>query len=140
MTLACNDRHLLHMAVKDRTAFSKQLAACCSTATGLLMLASSIRRCLLHHGLHLRVLLYRIPFMANYRQLGVQWAHEHCAWQADWHQVVFSDESCFSLWDQEGSVRVRRYAGQSCLPEYVIKRHSDLKLRIMVWGAISYRR
>ncbi|GFS63050.1 transposable element Tcb2 transposase [Trichonephila clavipes] len=41
----------------------------------------------------------------------MQWAHEHIAWQAYWHQVAFSDESCFNLWDHEGRIRVRRYAG-----------------------------
>ncbi|GFV66549.1 uncharacterized protein TNCV_3894421 [Trichonephila clavipes] len=29
---------------------------------------------------------------ANPRRLRLQWAHEHRTW-ADWHQVVFSDES-----------------------------------------------
>ncbi|GFU28446.1 uncharacterized protein TNCV_1938341 [Trichonephila clavipes] len=34
-----------------------------------------------------------------------------CAWQADWHQVVFSNESRFNLWDHDGRIRVRRNAG-----------------------------
>ncbi|GFT13489.1 HTH_Tnp_Tc3_2 domain-containing protein [Trichonephila clavipes] len=36
------------MVVNDRTASSRHLAACWSTATGVLMSASSIHRCLLH--------------------------------------------------------------------------------------------
>ncbi|GFU51897.1 uncharacterized protein TNCV_3734061 [Trichonephila clavipes] len=36
-----DDRHLLRMAVNERTASSRQLAARWSTATGVLMLASS---------------------------------------------------------------------------------------------------
>ncbi|PRD19935.1 UNVERIFIED_CONTAM: hypothetical protein NCL1_56017 [Trichonephila clavipes] len=55
--------------------------------------------------------LYRIPLMANLRQLHLQCAHEHKVWQADWHQVVFSDESRFNLWNHDGHIRVRRYAG-----------------------------
>ncbi|PRD36641.1 UNVERIFIED_CONTAM: hypothetical protein NCL1_08022 [Trichonephila clavipes] len=51
---ARDDRHLLRIAVNDRTAFSRQLTAHWSTATGVLMSASSIRRCLLHHGLRTR--------------------------------------------------------------------------------------
>ncbi|GFW37930.1 transposable element Tcb2 transposase [Trichonephila clavipes] len=99
------------MAVNDRTASSRQLAARWSTATGVLMSASSIRRRLLHRGLHARVPLYRIPLAANHRRLRLQWAHEHRAWQADWHQVAFSEESPFNLWDPEGHIRVRRYTG-----------------------------
>ncbi|GFV41216.1 transposable element Tcb2 transposase [Trichonephila clavipes] len=72
--------------------------------------ASSIRRRLLHRGLRARVPLYRIPLRANHRRL--QWAHEHRAWQADWHHFVFSDESRFNLWDHDGRIRVRRYTGE----------------------------
>ncbi|GFT01768.1 transposable element Tcb2 transposase [Trichonephila clavipes] len=82
-----------------------------STATGVLRSASSIRRRLLLRGLRARVPLYRISLTANHRRLRLQWAHEHRACQADWHQVVFSDESRLNLWDHDGRIRVRRYAG-----------------------------
>ncbi|GFW39020.1 transposable element Tcb1 transposase [Trichonephila clavipes] len=78
------------------------------------------------------------PLTENHRWLRLQWAHEHRAWQADWHQVVFSDESRFNLWDHDGRIRVRRYADEHCLPECVNKRHSVLTPGVMVWGAISY--
>ncbi|GFW28461.1 transposable element Tc1 transposase [Trichonephila clavipes] len=100
------------MVVNDHTASSRQLAAHWSTATGVLISASSIRRRLLHHGLRAKVPLFRIPLTANHRRLRLQWAQEHRAWQADWHQVVFSDASRFSLWDHDGRIRVRRYAGE----------------------------
>ncbi|GFW57738.1 transposable element Tcb2 transposase [Trichonephila clavipes] len=103
------------------------------------MPASSIRRHLLHRGLRARVPLYRIPFTANHRRLRLQWAHEHRAWQSDWTQVVFSDESRFNFWDHDGCIRVRRYAGERCFPECVIERHSGLTPGIMVWGAYHGR-
>ncbi|GFU89415.1 transposable element Tcb1 transposase [Trichonephila clavipes] len=62
------------MAVNDRTASSRQLAACWSTATGVLISASSIRRRQLHHGLRTRVPFYRMSLTANHRQLRLQWA------------------------------------------------------------------
>ncbi|GFS50854.1 transposable element Tcb1 transposase [Trichonephila clavipes] len=114
------------MTVNDRTASSKQLAALWSTATGVLMSAASICQRLLHRGLRTRVPLYRIPLTAIHRRLRLQWAHERRAWQAGWHQVVFSDESRFNLGDHEGCIRVKRYASKCCLPECVIKRHSGL--------------
>ncbi|GFT29185.1 transposable element Tcb2 transposase [Trichonephila clavipes] len=43
--------------------------------------------------------------------------------QADWHQVVFSDESRFNLWDHEGHIRFRRYAGECC-------QHPELWFRV----------
>ncbi|GFX99283.1 transposable element Tcb1 transposase [Trichonephila clavipes] len=105
------------MAVNDRTTSSRQLTARWSTATGVLMSASSIRRRLLNRGLRARLPLNRIPLMANHRRLRLQWAHEHRAWQADSQQGVFSDESHFNLWDHVGRIRVRRYAGEHCFPE-----------------------
>ncbi|GFV64460.1 transposable element Tcb2 transposase [Trichonephila clavipes] len=71
------------MAVNERTPSSSQLAARWSSATGVLMSASSIRRHLLHRGLRARLPLYKIPLMANHRRLRLQRAHEHRAWQAD---------------------------------------------------------
>ncbi|GFV50700.1 transposable element Tcb2 transposase [Trichonephila clavipes] len=85
------------------------------------MSASAIRRRLLHRGLRARVPLYRIPLTANHRRLRLQWAHEQKAWQAAWHQVAFSDESCFTLWDHDGRIRVSRYAGEHYLPECIIE-------------------
>ncbi|GFT26893.1 transposable element Tcb1 transposase [Trichonephila clavipes] len=106
------------------------------------MSASSIRRRMLHRGLRARVPLYRIPLTANHRQLCLQWAHESRAWQADWHQVVFSNESRLNLGDHNGHIRDRRYDGERCLPECVIERHSDLhpELWFGVSLEISFRR
>ncbi|GFV32017.1 transposable element Tcb2 transposase [Trichonephila clavipes] len=70
------------------------------------MSASSIRRRLLHRGLRARMPLSRISLTRNHRQLRLQWTHEHRAWQADWHQVVFSDESRLHLRDHDGCVRI----------------------------------
>ncbi|GFT54908.1 transposable element Tc1 transposase [Trichonephila clavipes] len=118
---ARDEWHLLRMAVNDRTTSSRQMAARWSTATGVLMSASSIRRRLLHRGLRARVPLYKIPLTANHRPLRLQWAHELRAWPSDWYQVGFSNESRFNLWDHDGRIRVRRYAGECCIPECVIE-------------------
>ena len=53
-------------------------------------------------------------------------------------KFIFSDESCFNLWDHDGRVRIRRCASQRCLPEYVIKPHSGRRSEVTVWGTISY--
>ncbi|GFU20840.1 transposable element Tc1 transposase [Trichonephila clavipes] len=79
VTSARDDRHLLRMTVSDRTASSRELAARWSTATGILMSASSIPRRLLHRGLRAR----ENPLAANLRRLHLHWAHAHRAWQAD---------------------------------------------------------
>ncbi|GFV23787.1 transposable element Tcb1 transposase [Trichonephila clavipes] len=73
---------------------------------------------------------------ANHGELRLQLTHEYRAWQADWPQVIFSDESRFNLWEHDGRIRIRRYAGERRLPECVIERHSGLTPGVTVWGAI----
>lgn len=138
VTSARDDRHLVRMALTDRTASSRQLAAQWSTATGVSLCASSIRRRLLQRGLRARVPLYRIPLTQNHRRLRLQWANVRRRWRADWQQVVFSDESRFNMWHHDGRIRVRRYAGERNIPECIIERHSGRTPGVMVWGAIAY--
>ncbi|GFW63336.1 transposable element Tc1 transposase [Trichonephila clavipes] len=126
VTSARNDRHLLRIALKDRTDSSRMLAARWFTATGVLMSASSFHRRLLHDRFCAMVPLYRIPFTGNHRGLRMQWFPEHRTWQGVWRQVIFSDDSRFNLGDHDGRIRVRSYAGERCLPEGVIERHSGL--------------
>ncbi|GFU80051.1 transposable element Tc1 transposase [Trichonephila clavipes] len=68
----------------------------------------------------------------------LQWAPEHKVWWADWQRVVFSENSNFNFWNQDGLIRVRWYAGECCLPECFIERHSGRTPRVMVWDAILY--
>ncbi|GFY02993.1 HTH_Tnp_Tc3_2 domain-containing protein [Trichonephila clavipes] len=103
------------------------------------MSASSIRRRLLYRGLHARVPLYRIPFTANYRQLRLQWAHEHRAWQANWYQAVFSDESRLNLWDHMTAfvldAMLMKTVFQSALLNDI---YSCLIPGVTFWGTVSY--
>ncbi|GFY23553.1 transposable element Tc1 transposase [Trichonephila clavipes] len=138
VTSARDDRRLVRMAQTDRIASSRQLAAQWSTATGVLLCASSIRKRLLQRGLRARIPLYRIPLTQNHRSLRLQWANVHRSWRADWQHVVFSDESRFNLWHHDGRIRVRRYAGERHIPECIIERYSGRTPGVMVWGAIAY--
>ncbi|GFV08461.1 uncharacterized protein TNCV_2936771 [Trichonephila clavipes] len=106
MTSARNNRYRLHIAVNDCTVSSRQLAARWSTATGVLMSASSMSGA---PWIECKGAFIQDPLTANHRRLSLQWAHERRARQADWHQVVFSDESRFNLWDYDGRIRVRHY-------------------------------
>ncbi|GFX64377.1 transposable element Tc1 transposase [Trichonephila clavipes] len=132
VTSVRDDRHLLRMAVNVGTASFRQFAARWSTATGLLMSDSAAP------WIACKGAFIQDPLTTNHRWLHLQWAQEHRAWQADWHQVVFADESRFSLWDHDRRICVRHCAGERCLPEYVIERHSGITPKVMVWGAISY--
>ncbi|GFX04066.1 transposable element Tcb2 transposase [Trichonephila clavipes] len=117
------------MAVNDCTASSRQSTARWATAISVLMSASSTSAApwIACNG----TFIQDPPSRANHRRLRLQWVHEHRSCQADWHQVVFSDESRFNLWDHDGRIRVRRYASEHCLPECVIERHNGLTPGVM---------
>lgn len=133
-----DNRHLIRMAVTERTASSRVLAQHWSTATGALMSSSTVRRRLVQHGLRARVPLRRIPLSLNHRHLRLQWAQQYRAYRTQWQQVVFSDESRYNLEYNDGRVRVRRYRGERVLPQCIIQRHTARTPGIMVWGAIGY--
>ena len=121
VTSEFSNRHLLHMAINDCTDSSWQLAARWSTAIAVLMSALSIVKicCTVDY---VQGCLYILsPLTANHQWLHLQWAHEHRVRQADRHQVVFSNESHYDLWDHDSSVRVRHYDSQHCLLECVIE-------------------
>ncbi|GFW45021.1 transposable element Tcb2 transposase [Trichonephila clavipes] len=73
------------MTQTDRTASSRQLAAQCSTPTGVSLCTSSIRRRLLQSGLRARIPLYMIPLTQNHCHLRLEWDNVHRSWRADWH-------------------------------------------------------
>ncbi|GFT49098.1 transposable element Tcb2 transposase [Trichonephila clavipes] len=78
-------RHLLSMAVSDRTASSRQLLTRWSTATSVL-----IRQRLLLRVFRRRVPLYRILFSAIQPRLPLQSTHDHRAWQEVWLRLGIS--------------------------------------------------
>ncbi|GFS95251.1 transposable element Tc1 transposase [Trichonephila clavipes] len=132
VTSARDDRRLVRRAQTDRTASSRQLAAQRSTATGV----SSIRRRLLQRGLHARIPFYT-GFLSRKTIATCGYNGPMCI-GAGGQQVIFSDESRFNLWNHEGRIRVRRYAGERHIPECIIERHSRRTPGVMVWGAIAY--
>ncbi|GFW39650.1 transposable element Tcb1 transposase [Trichonephila clavipes] len=52
---------------------------------------STVKQWEAHQSPAKRVPLYRIALTVNHRWPRRQWAHDHRAWQAEWHEVVFSD-------------------------------------------------
>ncbi|GFX35624.1 transposable element Tc1 transposase [Trichonephila clavipes] len=56
----------------------------------------------------------------------------------DWRRVIFSDESRFSLIDDDHRTRVWRRTGQRSDPAFIVERHTAISQGVTVWGAISW--
>ena len=97
VTTARDDRHLVRMAVTDRTVSSTMLSRRWSTATDLDLSVSTVRHCLLSAGLVACMPLRRLPLSRDHQCLRLQWAHKRRHWRAEWQNVVFLDESHFNM-------------------------------------------
>ena len=72
VTTTRNDHHLVCMAVMDRTTSSTALGQRWSTATGLDLSASTVRRRLLRAGLVVRMPLGRLTLSRDHQRLRLQ--------------------------------------------------------------------
>ena len=106
VTKARDDLHLVRMPLTDRTALFSMINRRRSTAMGLDLSASTVRRRLLKAGLVARMPLRRIPLSRDHQHLRLQWARERRHWRAEWRNVVFPDESRFKMSYNDGCIRV----------------------------------
>ena len=121
-TTAWDDRHIVHMAVMDRTASSAVLSRRWSTATGLDLYASTVRLCLLSAGQVACMPLCWLPLSRDYQCLRLQWVCKCHHWHTEW-QVMFSDESRFNMFYNDGRIRVRCYAGELNLRACILQQN-----------------
>ncbi|PSN38897.1 hypothetical protein C0J52_20069 [Blattella germanica] len=136
VTTARDDRHLVRIAVTDRTASSTVLSRCWNTSTGLGTSASTVRRRLLRAGLVARMPLRQLPLSRDHQRLRLQWARERRHWCAEWQNVVFSDESRFNMSYNDGLIHVRRYAGERNLRACILQRHKGPTPSVMISMAL----
>ncbi|GFU75076.1 transposable element Tcb2 transposase [Trichonephila clavipes] len=79
-----------------------------------------------------------IPLTPRHRAARRRWVAEHRDWeQHDWSQVLFTDESRFSLECDTRRVLVWRDRGTRNNPAFVRERSQYRRAGWMVWGGIS---
>ncbi|GFT48114.1 uncharacterized protein TNCV_1001101 [Trichonephila clavipes] len=59
-------------------------------------------------------------------------------WEAEWNEVVFTDESRICLQYHDGRIRVWKHRGKRMLNSCVMHRHTSPAPGIMVWDGIGY--
>ena len=138
VTRAWDDRHLVPMAVTDRTASSTVLSWRWSTATGLDLSASTVCHLLLRAGLVARMPLCQLPLSRDHQCLRLQCARECHHWHAEWQNVVFLGESRFNMSYNDGHIHVQCYADERNLRACILQWHRGPTSSVMVWDAIGY--
>ncbi|GFU89007.1 transposable element Tcb1 transposase [Trichonephila clavipes] len=90
-------------------------------------------------GLRSRRPLRRLPLTPHHRQCRLDFCRPRATWSVtDWRRVIFSDESRFSLSDDDHRTRVWRRTGQRSDPAFIVERHTAISQGVTVWGAISW--
>ncbi|GFV00456.1 transposable element Tcb2 transposase [Trichonephila clavipes] len=107
-------------------------------ATGRRVSSQTVRNWLHEGGLYARRPMVCIPLTPRHCAARRRWAAEHRDWeQRDWSQVLFTDESRFSLECDTRRVLVWRDRGPRNNPEFVREMAQYRRAGWMVWDGIS---
>ncbi|GFT53039.1 transposable element Tcb2 transposase [Trichonephila clavipes] len=125
-------------ASRNRTENATQLQRQLLLATGRRVSSQTVRNRLHEGGLYARRPMVCIPLTPRHRAARRRWVAEHRDWeQHDWSQVLFTDESRFSLECDTRRVLVWRDRGTRNNPAFVRERSQYRRAGWMVWGGIS---
>ncbi|GFT09147.1 transposable element Tcb2 transposase [Trichonephila clavipes] len=113
-TTSTDDRYIQLTARRNRTENATQLQRQLLLATRRRVSNQTVRNRLHEEGLYALMPMVCIPLTPRHRAARRKWAAEHRDWeQHDWSQVLFTDESRFSLECDTRHVLVWRDRGHS---------------------------
>ncbi|GFU52654.1 transposable element Tcb2 transposase [Trichonephila clavipes] len=137
-TTSTDDRYIQLTARRNRTENAAQLQRQLLLATGRRVSSQTVRNRLHEGWLYARRRMVCIPLTPRHRAARRRWAAEHRDWeQNDWSQVLFTDESRFSLECDTRHVLVWRDRGTRNNAAFVRERSQYRRAGWMVWGGIS---
>ena len=91
-------------------------------------------------GLNARVARKKPKLTRRHKQLRLDFAREHQDWTwVDRSVVIFTDESRFTLFRNDGRTYVRRCVGEALLPECIAPTVKFGGGGVMVWRALTAR-
>ena len=128
------DRYLRTLHLRNRFL---TIAESVSTALGRVVSQSTVARRLRSAGIRAHRPHHGATLTPQNQRNWLIWARRVCRWQLwDWRRVVFTDESRFCLYHNDGRVRAYRQLGERYAPNCVmdIQRHGGGS--VMVWGGI----
>jgi transposase len=81
----------------------------------------------------------RKPLLTSiHRQRRLKWCRERLGWSVDqWRNVIFSDESSFSLIPNSHRVIIRRRQNEAYRPDCLSPSYKTRSPTLMIWGAIN---
>ncbi|UYV77349.1 hypothetical protein LAZ67_15000598, partial [Cordylochernes scorpioides] len=140
-TATSEDRYLVVTAKRHREMTAIQLSNELSSATGTRISRQTVYRRLHEGALYARRPMVCIPLTSAHRRARLNWCLEHHAWTHDqWANVLFSDESRFSLNTDSRQVLIWREPGTRYHPSNIREIDSFRGGSLLVWAGISSSR
>ena len=137
VTTPAQDRAIARTHIRDRKLPASRTAATTIGLHGRPVSPQTVVNRLNERGLNARRPNVGPVLTNRHRQARQQWCNAHVRWnQRQWGEVLFSDESRFSLQNSDGRTRVYRRVGERYLDACVVERNR-FQRSVMVWGGIK---
>ena len=134
-----DDRFLTNLSLRNRFHSARHLNNDFAAATGVIVSTQTIGNRLHRGNMHARRPAQCVPLTPAHRRIRLNWAWEHVRWtQQQWRRVLSTDESRFSLDQNDGLLRVWRRAGERFADPCIAEHDRYGGGSIMVWGGITY--
>ena len=134
-----DDRVLVRLSLQNRRETIPALRASWGEH-GVLSSDSTVKRRLQEAGLHGRRAVKKPLLTPVHRAKRLAFAQEHANWTwIDWSTVLWTDESRFTLFQNDGNVFVRRRVNEQLRPDCIVPTVKFGGGGVTVWGAMSYR-
>lgn len=135
-TTAREDRAIHRVSIRERFVTAREIAERVPFQDRRVS-TQTVRNRLRSRGLRARRPV-RVPFLTlRHRQLRLQYARDHVHWRArEWRRVLFTDESRFCLYGNDGRSRVWRRRGEHLREDCIIPTRAFNGGSVMVWGGI----
>ena len=130
-------RLLVRMSLPDRRKTAPALRPSLSTNFGINLSSATVKRRLCEAGINGRVARHKPLLTATHKKSRLDFAREHISWSSEmWSKVLWSDESRFCLYQNDGRVYVHRRIGEDYLNACVVPTVKHGGRGIMVWGCM----
>lgn len=135
-----NVRYLAQEVRKNRQITADELAQYMDESLDISVTERTIRSYLYEAGFHSRV-GKRKPFISeNNRKKRHQWCQERKTWVDEWKTVIWSDESRFTLYQNDAHIKVWRQPKEKYAVDCLVPTYKHGGGGIMVWGCFVNNR
>ncbi|GFU65529.1 transposable element Tcb1 transposase [Trichonephila clavipes] len=132
------DRYLVLTAQRHRNINATLLQQHLRSSTGTTVSTQTVRNRLHGVGMYARRPMECVRLRSRHRRDCSEWATEHVNWRRNgWSNVLFSDESCFSVHPDNRRIYIWRDRGSRNNPAFV---HESVRFgggEVLVYGGIS---